>query len=135
VSVRPNIARGLLTALILTGAGASLGCLLVASRGGAISQKNLNDAMVLIGQLYAPLVGVFLAFHFPVGPPLPTTNRQVPGGALLLAALLIAAYVFAPVALLVLENDIENIIELLRNVSPLGQIVSSAVMVFFYSRY
>jgi hypothetical protein len=55
--------------------------------------------------------------------------------ALFLAALLIGLYAFAPVVLMLLINDIETIIDLLRKLSPLGQAASSGILAFFFSRY
>lgn len=135
MSATPTAARGVLTTLIVIGAATSAASLTFVARGEAIAQEKFLDAMLIVAQLYAPLLGVFIAFHFPAGPPRQTTDRPVPATPLFLAAVLIGVYAFAPVLLLLVITDIESIVVLLRRLSPVGQVVSSGILAFFFSRY
>jgi hypothetical protein len=135
LSANARLGRAILSSLVVAGALTSAASLTYAARGGAIGQKNFVDAILLMGQLYAPLVGVFIAFHFPAGPPAPRPERPISPWALAFAAVLISIYAFAPVILLLIVNDIENIVALLTRLNPLGQVISSGILVFFFSRY
>ena len=123
--------KRLVLAWLVTGIGLLTICgLLVIGRGGAISHQNQVAALRQLVSLYVPLLVLIVAFHFSKAE---KTAATAPG-PFSLALVLVAFWCLVPVLIFSTSQIIEDSLEKLEILRPIGDGVVLGVLGYYFGR-
>lgn len=131
-TISANKGRLLLMGVVGISLVVAMACLFVVASGGAIGSKNLQSAVIKFLGFYIPLLSLVATFFFKgsqnVG------DSSTPVGTFYFAVFIVTIWVLTPIFLLVAGLLIEDILDYLDKLIPLGQSLALMALGYYFAK-
>ena len=124
--------RLLLMGIIGIGLIVAMVYLFSVASGGAIGSKNLEAAVIKFLGFYIPLLTLVATFYFKGSPG--GVDNQTPAGTLYFAIFIVAIWVLTPIFLLFSVQSIEEILDYIDKLIPLGQSLALMALGYYFTK-
>ena len=127
-----NKGRLSLMLIILVGMVAAIVYLFTVASGGAIGSKNLETSFLKYLGFYLPLLTLVATFYFKG--PQANADNPTPTGTLFFAVGIVLLWVLVPVLLLLAGLLIEDVLDYLDKLIPLGQSLALMAIGYYFTK-
>jgi uncharacterized membrane protein len=131
-TVSANKGRLSLMGMLGVGLIVAMGLLFSVAHGGAIGSKNLLNAVVKFLGFYVPLLSLVATFFFTT--PQGDGDNLTPAGTFYFAFFLVSIWVLTPILLLLSGLFIEEVLDYIDKLIPLGQSLALMALGYYFKK-
>lgn len=132
--VPTDMGRLFLMGIVMSGLILSLASLFWMSREGGIISEIRNYAIVELLKIYLPLLSLIAAFYFGEKKNDKQIVKTTPLDAFIFVLVITSMWSMAPMLLLWLGGPIEEVLEVMKNIKPFGDVIVLAGIGFYFSK-
>lgn len=127
------VGRRSILSLILVGFLIAFAVLWWVGHGGAISYQTAAPAIKRLLEHYIPMLAILAGFYFSERATL-DEGHQTSLESFVFAVMIVAVWVFAPPILIAASDTVEGSMRLLESITGVGTSLTSACLVFYFSK-